>query len=70
MLAVRMPRGASSDFVEWGPQSSADKQFDAVLSQEIPLQELVQEDPQVPALTDDQPINEYFLLRTWFNTSR
>jgi spermidine synthase len=70
VLAARMPENASSDFVEWGPQSSADKQFDAVLSQELPLQELVQEDPQVPALTDDQPINEYFLLRTWFNTKR
>ena len=70
VLAARMPLKASSDFVEWGPQSSADKQFDEVLSQEIPLQELVQKDPQVPALTDDQPINEYFLLRTWFHTSR
>jgi len=70
VLAARMPPGASSDFVEWGPQPSADKQFDVVLSQEIPLPDLVNEDPQVPALTDDQPINEYFLLRTWFNTSR
>jgi predicted membrane-bound spermidine synthase len=70
VLAARMPQSASSDFVEWGPQASADKQFDAVLSQEIPLQELVQEDSQVPALTDDRPINEYFLLRKWFNTSR
>lgn len=70
VLAARMPISASSDFVEWGPQASADKQFDVVLSQEIPLHELLQGDPQVPALTDDQPINEYFLLRTWFNTSR
>ena len=70
VLAARMPTGASSDFVEWGPQPRADEEFDAVLSQEIPLQELLQGDPQVPALTDDRPINEYFLLRNWFNTSR
>ena len=69
-MAARMPANASSDFVEWGPQASAEKQFDAVLSQEISLRELVQEDPQVPVLTDDQPINEYFLLRTWFHTYR
>jgi spermidine synthase len=70
VLAARMPLSASSDFVEWGPQANADMQFDMVLSQEIPLQELLEGNPQVPALTDDHPINEYFLLRSWFNTSR
>ena len=65
-----MPLSASSDFVEWGPQANADMQFDTVLSQEIPLEELVEGNPQVPALTDDHPINEYFLLRSWLNTSR
>lgn len=70
MLAARMPPRAVADFVEWGPEASAEKQFDLVLLHEVPMQDLVGKDPAVPALTDDEPINEYFVLRHWFNTSR
>ncbi len=64
VLASRMPPRAVSDFVEWGPVSDPKAQFDLVLSQELSLQKLVQENPGIPALTDDRPINEYYLLRT------
>ena len=70
VLAARMPSSAVSDFVEWGPEHSADKQFDLVLGREIPMEELVREDPAVPVITDDEPINEYFLLRRVLHTSR
>lgn len=70
VLAARMPSTAVSDFVEWGPEQSADKQFDRVLAREIPMEELVREDPAIPAISDDQPINEYFLLRSLLHTSR
>ncbi len=66
-LAARMPRAAALDFVEWGPAQTADGQFNLVLSQEIPLEQLIRKDPNVPVLSDDRPINEYFLLRLWFD---
>jgi hypothetical protein len=31
------------------------------------LQEFIAGEPRVPALQDDRPINEYFLLRQQFN---
>jgi predicted membrane-bound spermidine synthase len=70
VLAARMPSSAVSDFIEWGPKRSADKQFDLVLTREIPMEELVREDPAVPVITDDEPMNEYFLLRRLLHTSR
>jgi hypothetical protein len=45
VLAARMPSNAVSDFVEWGPEHSADKEFDLVLKREIPIEELVREYP-------------------------
>jgi predicted membrane-bound spermidine synthase len=70
VLAARMPNAAVSDFVEWGPQPTAQQQFDAVLSDELSLDKIVAEAPQAPALRDDQPINEYYLLRSWFHYYR
>ncbi|MGA2902533.1 MAG: fused MFS/spermidine synthase [Candidatus Korobacteraceae bacterium] len=69
-LASRLPSAAASDFVEWGPQPSPQQQFELVLSHELSLQKLVAEDPRAPALQDDQPINEYYLLRSWFHSYR
>ncbi len=70
VLASRMPIAAVSDFVEWGPKSTAQQQFEAVLSQELELGSIVAEAPRAPAMVDDQPINEYFLLRQWFSSYR
>jgi hypothetical protein len=62
-LASRMPPAAAADLIEWGPADNAEGQFDRVLRQELSLDELIQRAPGVPALQDDRPINEYFLLR-------
>jgi spermidine synthase len=62
-LAARLPARAAADFIEWGPEDSAEKQFAAVLDGEITLDDLVRRDPGIPALQDDRPINEYYLLR-------
>jgi len=70
VLAARMPSSAVSDFVEWGPEYSADKEFELVLRREIPMEELLREDPVIPIITDDEPMNEYFLLRRDLHTSR
>lgn len=62
-LAARLPANAASDLVEWGPFSTAEEQFAAVLKNEVPMDWLISLDPSAPALTDDRPINEYGLLR-------
>ncbi len=70
VLAARMPSAAVSDFVEWGPRTNAEQQFDLVLSHEISLDNLDAREPRTPEMSDDQPINEYYLLRRWFHFDR
>jgi len=70
ILVSRMPAAAAADFVEWGPKPTPQQQFDAVLSQELNLNTLVAEAPHTPAMQDDQPVNEYYLLRHWFHADR
>jgi spermidine synthase len=62
-LAARLPAGAVADLVEWGPASTPEDQFALVLHREMQLGDLIGEDPSAPALTDDRPINEYYLMR-------
>jgi hypothetical protein len=50
--------------VEWGPASSAEGQFALVLDRPVPVAALLAMGPGIPALRDDHPYNEYFLLRT------
>ena len=62
-LAERMPAKAAQDLIEWGPETSAEQQFSIVLSRELPLDQLIARRPEVPALQDNRPENEYYLLR-------
>jgi spermidine synthase len=70
VLAARLPSAAASDFVEWGPQANPQQQFDLVLSHEVTLEKFVAANPRVPTMRDDSPINEYYLLRSWFHSYR
>ena len=65
-LAKRLPASAAVDLVEWGPLPTAEQMFAAVLSNEIPIEFLVGLDRHAPAMQDDRPINEYYLLRATF----
>lgn len=72
VLASRMPPAAVTNMLQWGPYSTAQKQLQAFLSEEIPIETLIARDPSVPALSDDHPVNEYYLLRrllprAWMN---
>lgn len=67
ILAARLPSAAVSDFMEWGPLTNLQQQFELVLSHELILEKIVAEAPRTPAILDDQPINEYYLLRRWFH---
>jgi spermidine synthase len=69
-LAALLPSAAASDFVEWGPKADPQQQFEMVLSHELDLEKFVTTNPRVPAIRDDEPINEYYLLRRWFHSYR
>ena len=62
-LASHMPPAAVADFLEWDQDSTAEQQFAKILQKEISLDDLIAQDPGEPALHDDHPVNEYFLLR-------
>jgi predicted membrane-bound spermidine synthase len=62
-LAQRLPGRAAADFVEWGPEPTAEDQFDNLLGNEMPIDQLISASPATPALSDDRPINEYYVLR-------
>src|SRR5262249_56435715 len=66
VLAARLPPSAAADLVEWGPGSTAEEQLSKVLSREQAVGKIIALDSAVPSLEDDQPINEYFALRQWF----
>jgi spermidine synthase len=63
-LVARMPAKAVTDMMEWGPAKTADKQFDLMLSAEMTTEQMIALAFAIPALQDDRPINEYYLLRT------
>jgi predicted membrane-bound spermidine synthase len=62
-LAQRTPPSAASDLVEWGPFPTAEQQFAVVLKREVPVDWLISADINAPAMQDDRPVNEYYLLR-------
>jgi len=62
-LASHLPPAATADLLEWGPEATAEQQFAAVLNQELSLDSLIQQAPDVPALQDNRPVNEYYILR-------
>ena len=70
VLAARMPPAAAADFVEWGPEKTAQQQFERVVSRPLPLEAFIAAAPRVTAMSDDRPVNEYYLLRKYFHIRR
>ena len=68
-LASRLPPAAAADLVEWGPQKTAAETFEMILGSEAAVSELTGPAPETRPLTDDRPVNEYFLLR-WLGVIR
>jgi spermidine synthase len=62
-LAARLPASAQADFVEWGPYHTPEAQFAALLNNEIDVANILRLAPSAAAITDDHPINEYYLWR-------
>jgi len=66
-LAARLPPKARQDLEEWlEKQNFTDLQycFHSILSKEGPMDLILNPDPRIQ-ITDDQPFNEYYLLRQW-----
>ena len=63
-LLANMPANAVTDMMEWGPAKTPEEQFGLMLSEEWTTEQMIALAPATPALQDDRPINEYFLLRT------
>lgn len=72
-LVQRMPPAALKDFAEWempnDPVASARYVFGNLLRQELKPEALAAASPDTPALTDDRPITEYYVLRRWRHQS-
>jgi hypothetical protein len=66
-LAALLPPMAAADFIEWGPNRDPQQQFQVVVSREFSPGDLFAGAPRTPALRDDRPINEYFLLRSFIS---
>jgi spermidine synthase len=62
-LVQHMPATAVQDMMEWGPKRTPVLQFSAMLDNEIPAERMLDASPQTPAMQDDRPVNEYFMLR-------
>ena len=65
VLASRLPPAAVSDLLEFGPAHTAEQQFASVTNSEFSIESLIGRAPgYVPALQDDRPVNEYYILRS------
>ena len=63
-LIQRMPAAAIRDMQEWSPPVGPERIFALVLSLEKRPEQVIAVSPQTPAMQDDRPVNEYFLLRS------
>ena len=61
-FASRLPESAQSDLIEWDPKRSLIELTAAILSRRVPLSTVLKPDVHAE-ITDDQPYNEYFLVR-------
>ncbi len=66
-LKRRLPADAATDLTEWELPSKGSQAvegtFENLLKSEIPIEVLIGQSPTTPALSDDRPINEYYMLR-------
>jgi hypothetical protein len=52
--------------MEWGPAMTPADQFNLMLLNTPRPADLIARAPETPALQDDRPVNEYYLLREFF----
>lgn len=63
-LAKRFPAKAAADLLEWVPKGrSPAEELKIIHTTEFPIETLLATTPELNALHDDAPLNEYYLLR-------
>jgi spermidine synthase len=62
-MVQRMPPAAVQDMMEWGPASTPEQQFALMLNTEFPITQITALAPDAPAMQDNRPINEYYIMR-------
>jgi spermidine synthase len=65
-FAARLPPAARADIVEFTPAMTAEDMAHAILAASAPLSAFISSPQDGPAITDDRPFNEYYLLRRNF----
>jgi spermidine synthase len=65
VLAARVPPRAVADALEWSTVPSVEILFGLLMESERKVSEVVALAPWAPAMEDDRPFNEYYLLRRW-----
>jgi hypothetical protein len=63
-LAARMPSSAKKDLLEWTTEKDPAAYLGMVTSKEVPFEKVLNPNQEI-RITDDDPLNEYFLLRAW-----
>jgi predicted membrane-bound spermidine synthase len=58
----RLPVKATTDFIEWEAGKNAGTLYKEMLKREVPIESILSPDVNF-SVTDDHPINEYFLIR-------
>ncbi len=62
----RMTPAAREDLLEWNPGWALSPLVKPFMEREVPLEDLLNSADPV-AITDDRPINEYYLIRRWLD---
>ena len=65
----RLPAKATTDFIEWESGKNAGALYEGMLKREIPIDWTLNPDAKL-SVTDDRPINEYFLIRRTYKRFR
>jgi len=68
-LAARMPENAKKDLVEWNVSKDAPAYLSQVVTNEYSVPGLLNQDAEIQ-ITDDEPFNEYFLMRRLFRPAK
>lgn len=66
LFVSRMPQNAQEDLLEWFDTKDIFQIVKAVLAKEVSFKKLLNTDSRI-TIRDDQPYNEYFILRLFFN---
>ena len=64
-VAARMPMAAAKDMVEFNPDMTPQQMLDKVINEEFDVDGIANLDPSTPPISDNRPINEYFLVRAF-----